>query len=96
MAGKANQRTATEIRRSTRRSTQYSVRLQQPIQPAMRMSTSNPSIQPAPDVQEGQCALTLDEVITTVPRIDFDEEIVEHEKIIPTAQNQRFRKSRRP
>ena len=97
---KANQRTATELRRSTRRSTristQYRVRLQQPIQPAMQMSSSNPSSQPAPDVQQVQYALKLDEVITTVPKIDFDEEIVEYEKIIPTARKQRFRKSRRP
>ena len=40
--------------------------------------------------------LKLDEEITTIRKIDFDEEIVEYEKIIPTAQKQRFRKSRRP
>ena len=46
------------------------------------------------DVQQGQYELKLDEVITTVPKIDFDEEIVEYEKIIPTDQKQRFRESR--
>ena len=57
------------------------VSLQQPIQLAMQLSSSNPSSQPAPDVQQGQYELKLDEVITTVPKIDFDEKIVEYEKI---------------
>ena len=48
------------------------------------------------DVQQGQVELKLDEEITTIPKIDFDEEIVEYDKVIPTAQKQRFRKSRRP
>ena len=43
------------------------------------------------DVQQGQ-----GEVITTIPKIDFDEEIGEYRKIIQTAQKQRLRKSRRP
>ena len=48
------------------------------------------------DVQQGQIELKLDEEITTIPKNDFDEEIVEYEKIIPKAQKHRFRKSRRP
>ena len=50
----------------------------------------------SPDVQQGQYELKLDEEITTIPKIDFNEEILEYEKIIPTAQKLRFRKSRRP
>ena len=56
----------------------------------------HPVSQPVPDVQQGQYELKLDEEITTILKIDFDEEIVEYEKVIPTAQKQRLRKSRRP
>ena len=61
----------------------------------MQMSSINFQ-SPAPDVQQEQHALKLDEVITAVSKIDFDEEIVECEKIIPTAQKQRLTKFRRP
>ena len=46
--------------------------------------------------RRGNDELKLDEGITTIPKIDFDEEIVEYKKIIQTAQQQRLRKSRRP
>ena len=37
------------------------------------------SSQPVPDVQPEQYELKLDQEITTIPKIDFDEEIVEYE-----------------
>ena len=40
------------------------------------------------DVQQGQYELKLGEVITTIPEIDFDEEIVEYKKIVLKAQEQ--------
>ena len=63
------------------------------LQPAMQMTSSNPSSQPAsPRCPAGAI---LAEAFTTIPKIDFDEEIVEYKKIIQTSQKQRFRKSRR-
>ena len=66
-------------------------------------STEESCSQPVPkyprtdaDVHQGQYELKLGEVITTITKIDFDEEIVEYKKIIQTAQEQRLRKSRRP
>ena len=52
--------------------------------------------QPVPDVQHGQHELKFGEGITTIPKIDFNEEIVEYIKIIQIGQEQRLRKSRRP
>ena len=67
------------------------------LQTAMQMSSSNPSSQPAsPRCSAGQHELKFDEEITTIQKIAFDEEIVECKKIIPKAQKQKFRKSRRP
>ena len=58
-------------------------------------STEESCSQPVPkhprtdaDVQQGQYELKLGEVITTIPEIDFDEEIVEYKKIVPEAQEQ--------
>ena len=65
-------------------------------------STEESCSQPVPkhprtdaDVQ-GQYELKLDEVIKTIPKIDFNEETVEYKKIFRTSQKQRLRKSRRP
>ena len=46
------------------------------------------------DVRQERYELKLGEVITTIPKIDFDEEIVEYKKIIQTAQKQRLGMSR--
>ena len=58
-------------------------------------STEESCSQPVPkhprtdaDVQQGQYELKLGEVITTIPEIDFDEEIVEYKKIVQKAQEQ--------
>ena len=59
-------------------------------------NTEESCSQPVPDVQQEQYELKLGEVIMTIPKIDFNEEIVECKKIIQTAQKQRPRKSRRP
>ena len=61
----------------------------------MKMSSSNPSSQPASPRCSArvQCELKFDEEITTVPKSDFEEEIVVHMKIIPTVQKEKFRKS---
>ena len=66
MAGKTNQRTA-ETRGSTRRNT-TGESCSQLVSKHLRTDA---------DVQQGQRDLTLDEVITTIPKIDLDEEIVE-------------------
>ena len=66
-------------------------------------STEKSCSQPVPkhsrtdaDVQQVQYELKFDEVIKTIPIIDFNEETVQYKKIIHTAQKQRLRKSRRP
>ena len=67
-AGNANQRTATETRRSTMRNTLQRKVAAQPVPKHPRTDA---------DVQQEQYELELGEVITTIPKIDFNEETVE-------------------
>ena len=67
-AGKANQRTATETRRSTMRSTSEGQ-----LQPAFPEASKNRCRCPA-----GQYELKLGKVVTTIPKIDFNIETVKY------------------
>ena len=60
------------------------------LQPASLEASKNRCRCPA-----GALRAEVGEGITTIPKIDFDEDLVEYKKIIQTAQKQRIRKSRR-
>ena len=57
------------------------------LQPASPEASKNRCRCPA-----GHYELKLGDVITTITKIDFDEEVVEYKKVIQTAQKQRHRK----
>ena len=80
-AGKANQRTVTETRRSTRRITRRNtLQRKSNSQPVPKHPRTDANVQQG---QQGQKELKLDEGIAKIPEINFN---VEYKRIIQAAQ----------